>query len=123
MLEILASNAVLDEAYEWLCHQRRHWPATSDVWSIRFHWETIKPTLQQTLRPGNYRFEPMSRITKTLRIRNPWVESKADERVLELILARNLAYLFGLVIIGVEFRQKASQVVHFRRAVNHHISA
>ena len=34
-----------------------------------------------------------------------------------------LGWLFGLVIIGVELSEKASQVVHFRRAVDQHVSA
>ena len=64
MLERLTSDAVIDTAYQWLCHQRRHWPADSDVWSLRSHWEAVKPALQQSLHQGDYRFEPMSRITK-----------------------------------------------------------
>ena len=65
MLSELASDTVIDVAYEWLCHQRRHWPADTDVWDLRFHWPTVKHDIQRSLRRGNYRFEPMSRVTKT----------------------------------------------------------
>ena len=58
MLSELASDAVIDVAYEWLCHQRRHWSADTDVWDLRFHWPTVKHGIQQALIRGDYRFEP-----------------------------------------------------------------
>lgn len=35
LLARIASDAVLDDAYEWLCHRRRDYPADADVWSFR----------------------------------------------------------------------------------------
>jgi hypothetical protein len=29
MRTTLASDAVIDQAYQWLCHQRRHWHANA----------------------------------------------------------------------------------------------
>ncbi len=64
MLRELASDRVIDAAYTWLCHQRRHWPANADIWDFRFRWETEKNTIQTSLGRGEYRFQPMSRVTK-----------------------------------------------------------
>jgi hypothetical protein len=35
MLTRLASDKVLDAAYDWLCHRRRKYPANNDVWTLR----------------------------------------------------------------------------------------
>lgn len=60
----LASDAVIDQAYRWLCHQRRHWHSNADVWELRSRWQHIKPTIQANLLSGTYRFDPMARVTK-----------------------------------------------------------
>ena len=60
----LASDEVIDAAYSWLCHQRRHWPANSDVWEIRLRWSRVKRFIQTAIRHGDYRFSPMLRVTK-----------------------------------------------------------
>jgi hypothetical protein len=38
ILTRLASDAVLDAAYAWLCRRRRDWPAIADIWSFRHRW-------------------------------------------------------------------------------------
>ena len=60
----LASDPVIDAAYEWLCRQRRHWPAAADIWDLRLHWQREKPWIQAALRRGGYRFSPMDRVSK-----------------------------------------------------------
>ena len=41
----LASDDVLDRAYEWLCRRRRDYSANSDIWNFRRGWllENEKP--------------------------------------------------------------------------------
>jgi hypothetical protein len=63
LLEQLASDAVLDRAYAWLCKRRAHFPANADVWDFRWRWRQEKPRLQADLLHGRYRFEPLYRIT------------------------------------------------------------
>lgn len=58
------SDALIDDAYRWLCTQRRHFPDHADIWHLRFHWHTERNRIQETLARGTYRFEPMSRVTK-----------------------------------------------------------
>lgn len=64
MLAELASNSVIDTAYVWLCHQRRDWPADTDIWHLRFRWAAAKPQLQGQLSAGTYRFSSMDRVSK-----------------------------------------------------------
>ena len=63
MLTELASDRVIDHAYDWLCRQRRDWPDRADVWDLRFHWDREKPRLKEALRTGRYRFSPLERVT------------------------------------------------------------
>jgi hypothetical protein len=46
----------LDSAFDWLCHQRRNYPANADVWHLRFHWslERIYTPLMSGMRPKPY---------------------------------------------------------------------
>ncbi|MGD8957360.1 MAG: hypothetical protein PVJ03_08495 [Chromatiaceae bacterium] len=62
MLATLASDTVMDAAFQWLCQQHRHWPADTDVWDLRFHWPDEKQRIQQTLLRGDYRFVALSRV-------------------------------------------------------------
>ncbi len=54
----------LDEAYLWLCRQRRHYPANADIWHLRFHWPRERETIVQALLAGHYHFSPMQTINK-----------------------------------------------------------
>ena len=58
MIEKIASDEVLQAAFEWLCKARLHRHYNNDVWHLRFHWRTIKPQLQRQLLQGEYRFSP-----------------------------------------------------------------
>ena len=60
----VASDPIIDSAYEWLRRQCRDGPADSDDWDLRFHWATEKTILQQALLNGDYRFAPTPRVTK-----------------------------------------------------------
>jgi hypothetical protein len=53
----------LDQAYRWLCNQRRDYPPDADVWDLRFHWESERMHLASMLESGRYRLGPMSMLT------------------------------------------------------------
>jgi RNA-directed DNA polymerase len=55
----------LDAAYHWLCHQRRGFPATADVWHLRQHWLAERQQLQAELLAGTVPLGPLSIITPT----------------------------------------------------------
>ena len=61
----VASHAILDAAYEWLCVRRKSWPADSDVWSLHFCWSAEKARLRDELLARRYCFAPLSRVTKS----------------------------------------------------------
>ncbi len=65
LMEQIVSDAVLDEAYAWLCKRREHYSHNDDVWNVRFCWEELKPQLQNQLAEGNYSFSPLRRIDRT----------------------------------------------------------
>jgi RNA-directed DNA polymerase len=87
MLPTLASDAVINQAYQWLCHQRRHWHANTDVWELRSHWQRIKPAIQTELLNGTYRFDPMARV------------SKANGEVIHIWSARDALVLKALTLV------------------------
>ena len=61
MMKEIASDAVIDQAYEWLCKQRRRYAHNNDVWDVRLRWDELKPQLQADLLAGEYRFSPVQR--------------------------------------------------------------
>ena len=63
ILAQLASDDVLDMAYEWLCRRRRDYSANSDVWALRRDWARKKEQIKDELLSGNYRFSLLTRIT------------------------------------------------------------
>jgi hypothetical protein len=47
ILSQLVSDAVLEQAYHWLRKQRRDYPASADVWSLRRAWPVDKIRLRR----------------------------------------------------------------------------
>ena len=56
--------SALDQAYCWLCRQRRDYPPDADVWHLRFHWHAERIRLEAELRTGGFRFGPLTVVTK-----------------------------------------------------------
>jgi RNA-directed DNA polymerase len=54
----------IDEAYQWVCKQRRNHPDNADIWHLRFHWHTERPRILNALHQGDYFFSPLQAITK-----------------------------------------------------------
>lgn len=65
MINELVNTDLIDEAYTWLCKQRKHFPDNSDVWHCRFHWKSIKPKLIHDLSTNRFNFQPLQKITKS----------------------------------------------------------
>lgn len=64
MLNELTNTNLTDGSFGWLCKQRKHFPANSDVWHCRFHWERIKPKLKHDLSADCFTFQPLQKVTK-----------------------------------------------------------
>jgi RNA-directed DNA polymerase len=59
LIELIASDEVLELAYQWMCEKRAHHHFNSDVWQVRRWWDEKKLTLQQQLRSGSYLFREL----------------------------------------------------------------
>ncbi len=55
---------VIDQAYSWLCQQRKHHPSNSDIWDLRFHWMRKRQELLLELNAQTFCFSPLRKIRK-----------------------------------------------------------
>jgi RNA-directed DNA polymerase len=55
----VASSAVLDTAFAWLCQRRIDYADSADIWNVRRRWPELKLQLQRDLLEGQYRFQPL----------------------------------------------------------------
>lgn len=65
MIDELVNTGLIDEAYSWLCKQRKHFHDNSDVWDVRFHWDKIKPQLIDELISNQFNLQPLQKVTKS----------------------------------------------------------
>ena len=89
----IASDEVLNQAYEWLCERRKDYSANSDVWNVRWQWFEIKPWLQGQLLAGSYHFDALRRIHRQNGSIELW--SALDALVLKaiaIVLTRRLCF-------------------------------
>jgi RNA-directed DNA polymerase len=63
ILAQLASDDVLEAAYEWLCRRRRDYSPNADVWAFRCRWAQEKNRIKNELWSGGYRFSLLTRVT------------------------------------------------------------
>jgi RNA-directed DNA polymerase len=54
----------LDDAYRWLCQQRKNFPSNADIWHFRRQYSEIKFDLLHQINSGDYQFSPLQKIIK-----------------------------------------------------------
>ncbi|WP_416172867.1 reverse transcriptase domain-containing protein [Enterobacter ludwigii] len=54
----------IENAYQWLIRQRKHYPDNADIWHLRFHWQRERGIILSALNRGEYRFSPLQIIKK-----------------------------------------------------------
>ena len=91
LIEQVASDEVIEQAFLWLCLKRKEHSHNNDVWNLRRNWQAVKPDLQKQLLDGTYRFSPQQEI----RFENETIElwASLDALVLKavtLVLTRHL---------------------------------
>ena len=91
LIEQIASDNVIDAAFEWLCEKRAHHHFNSDVWQVRRWWQQKKRLLQQQIRSGTYQF----RVLRTFWSEGQYIEywSSLDALVLKamsIVLSEHL---------------------------------
>jgi len=61
---ILSVEHAWQQAYEWVCMRRRHYPNNADIWHLRFHWPTLSSALLTLVLDGDYRLSAMQVVGK-----------------------------------------------------------
>jgi hypothetical protein len=92
MINELVNTDLLNESFSWLCKQRKHFPANSDVWDVRFHWNKIKPQLIDELISNTFNFQPLQKVTKSsVEVIHLWTSiDSVVLKLLSLVLQRYL---------------------------------
>ncbi len=83
IIDRIASDEVLEQAYQWLCKKRAHYHFNGDVWQIRRWWSEKKASVQKLLLSGQYRFRELRLIRGEDRDIEWW--SSLDALVLKAI--------------------------------------
>ncbi|NEO79424.1 hypothetical protein [Moorena sp. SIO4G3] len=83
LIDLIASDQVIDQAFEWVCLKRAHYHYNGDIWQLRRWWHEKKPRLQQQIRAGTYRFRELRQIKGKEHIIEWW--SSQDAMVLKAI--------------------------------------
>ncbi len=115
----IASDTVLDEAYQWLCKRREKLSHNNDVWELRRHWQEIKPELQQSLRNGGYKFSPLVELRLLNGILECWCA--VDSLILKamaIVLGEHLEPVIAPTCVHVAGHGGAKKAV---RDVFHHL--
>lgn len=63
-MSALFTDALLSEAYTWLCRQRREYPHNADIWHLRFRWESLMPEFIATLEASRWQLSPLTLVQK-----------------------------------------------------------
>lgn len=63
LIDEIATDAVLDQAYQWICKSRKDAGHNNSVWDLRFNWDKIKITLIKELRDNSYHLSPLCRYS------------------------------------------------------------
>ena len=64
MIKLIASEQILEKAYQWLVKQRSHYHFNADIWQLRRNWASHKLIIQRQLIAGKYRFRELRSIVK-----------------------------------------------------------
>lgn len=91
-MEEIASEATLQEAFEWLCQRRKDYSSNNDVWNLRRNWTQIRPQLRLALLIDAYRFGALDRFRTPNDQIELWLAQDALVlKALAIVLTRRLA--------------------------------
>ena len=60
--EYLASNEILDDAFNDLCQRFKNRGDHHDIWHLRFHWPRQKEKIKNKIVSGSYRLSPVKMV-------------------------------------------------------------
>ncbi|MBU2705442.1 hypothetical protein KCM76_05595 [Zooshikella marina] len=87
LIHQLASDEIIDEAFEWLCKSRKDSHYNNSEWHSRFHWQTIKHIIQKRLTGRDYHFHhvnPAKKDRQCIGVRN--AQDALDQKAITLVL-------------------------------------
>ncbi len=58
------TSGCVNDAFRWLCDRRHRFPANADVWHLRFHWQTERVRILNSLTAGTYRLSALSLVRR-----------------------------------------------------------
>lgn len=91
LLEIIASDTIINQAFTWLCKRRENGHHNDDIWHLRFHWQQLKPVIQQALINEDYQFSPCQAVsTKTVTISHWSAQDALVLKAIALVLSEEL---------------------------------
>jgi len=64
LVDKLLNNETLQQSVAWLCASRKKFPANSDIWDFRFHYQQERQSIKWQISHRRYRFKPMLVINK-----------------------------------------------------------
>jgi hypothetical protein len=98
----LASDDVLDAAFQWLRKARRDYPDSADIWDFRRDWDWEKTAIKRELLNGKYQFGLLDRIVK------------ADGSEIDLWRSRDALVLKALSIVLASVLPISSRCTHVK---------
>lgn len=119
LVPLIVDDDTLNQAYQWLCQQRKDYSHNSDIWDVIHHWPQQKAIIIQQVLAGQYRFSPLRRYHINGETLSCWTAQdalllKAMTLVLQSYLAPRLpaccVHLAGAGGIKEAVRQVSSQL-------------
>ncbi len=119
LIQIIASDSVIDTAYDWLCKRRHDYSHNDDVWDIRFRWSEFKAHLQETLLSGEYTFSSQRLIITPDRRMELWCAQDALVlKAMAIVLGKHLRPILSSDCYHLKGNGGATAAV---RAVRRHL--
>lgn len=56
--------ANIEDAYQWLIQQRRHYPDNADIWDLRFRWPQVRACILSAVNDRSYALSPLQIVKK-----------------------------------------------------------
>lgn len=121
LIETIASDQILEQAYLWLCNARKKLSHNNDIWNLRTDWQKVKPGLKQALLRGNYELSPQSEIRLPDGMLECWTAQ--DSLVLKAVTIVLSEHLSSTVLSNCVHIAGNGGAKHAVRQVYKHLSA
>ena len=91
LISKIASDNILNTAFEWVNERRQDYSANRDIWDLRIRWPEIRPHLQAQMLAGEYVFTPLIEI----RLPDGGIEKRALWCAKDSLVLKSMAIVLG----------------------------